>query len=100
MWAVIKVGKPLKFYDFKMGQYATVDDIRYAKLDELTDLNCVSIAHDGITDIVLDHNKCVSKLLSAGIPFFLKKEDARTAATTINLTGFKYYKFEPTTVQL
>ena len=100
MWAIIKIGTPLKFYDFKIGQYVIIGDIRYGEIDELKDLNGASIAHNGITDKVLDHDKCVSNLLSAGIPFFLKKEDARKAATEINLTGYKYYKFEPAIVKL
>ena len=100
MWTVIKVGSSLKFYDFKAGQYTAIGNLRYAEIDELTNINGVSFTHDGVSNQILDHDKCVSELLNFGIPLFIKKSDAAKAATSINLTGYKYFKLEPTKIQL
>jgi len=100
MWAVISTSKYLKFYDFQAENFIHVNDIRYVNISELADSNGIARSHDGITEIILDHDLCVSELINAGIPLFIKKSDAREAATSRKLTGFKYLKLEPKMIKI
>lgn len=100
MWAVIKVDKALKFYNFQTEQYEIVGDIRFAHAGVLESTNGVSMAIGGFTKIVLDHDASVSKLLRANIPLFLTKVGAREAAKTANLTGYTYIHFDVNKIQL
>lgn len=100
MWAVIKVDKALKFYNFQSQQYEIVGDIRFAHADELESTNRISMAFGGFTKIVLEHERCVKTLLRAGFPLFMKKTDAREAAKAVSLTGYTYTQFEVSKIQL
>ena len=59
MWAVIKVDKVLKFYNFQTEQYEVVSDIKFAHADELESIDGISMAFGGFTKIVLEHERCV-----------------------------------------
>lgn len=100
MWAVIKVDKALKFYNFQSEQYEIVGDIRFAHAGELESTNGISMAFGGFTKVVLEHDASVSTLLRANIPLFLTKVGAREAAKTANLTGYTYIHFDVTKIQL
>ena len=100
MWAVIKVDKVLKFYNFQAEQYEVVSDIKFAHASELETTNGISMDFGGFTKIVLDHDASVSTLLRANIPLFLKKVGAREVAKTANLTGYTYIHFDVTKIQL
>lgn len=100
MWAVIKVDKALKFYNFQSQQYEIVGDLRFAHADELESTNGISMAFGGFTKVVLEHERCVNTLLKAGLPLFIKKTDAREVAKAINLTGYTYIQFEVSKIQL
>ena len=98
MWAVIKVDKALKFYNFQSQQYEIVGDLRFAHAGELESTNGISMAFGGFTKVVLE--RCVKTLLKAGLPLFMKKTDAREAAKAVNLTGYTYIQFEVSKIQL
>ncbi|WP_392352431.1 hypothetical protein [Pseudoalteromonas rhizosphaerae] len=100
MWAVIKVDKVLKFYNFQTEQYEVVSDIKFAHADELESIDGISMAFGGFTKIVLEHERCVKTLLKAGFPLFMKKIDAREAAKAVSLTGYTYIQFEVSKLQL
>ncbi len=100
MWAVIKVDKVLKFYNFQTDQYEVVSDMKFAHAGELESIDGISMAFGGFTKVVLDHDASVSTLLRANIPLFLTKVGAREAAKTANLTGYTYIHFDVSKIQL
>lgn len=88
MWAVISTTKKLQFFEFKSNEFIAIEGVEYIRSELCS------------TRYLDKHDLHVSKILSAGIPLFANKIDARKEAVKVNLTGFKYLKLEPAVIRI
>ena len=90
MWAVISMTNKLKFYNFDKKEFCQLDGLQYKESP-----------HGYRTEIIeIDDNGIASILLANGIAIFQSKKDVQARAISAGLTGYKYFKLNPTVLKI
>ena len=89
MWAVISMTNKLKFYNFEKKEFCQLDGLEYEE----------DIYTYGSKIIKMKDNDIASILLANGISIFQTKKDVQAKAIAIGLTGYKYFKLNPSVLK-
>lgn len=90
MWAVISMTNKLKFYNFDKQEFCQLDGLAYKE----------DIHGYGSKSIKMEDNDIASILLANGISIFQSKKDIQARVIPIGLTGYKYFKLNPSVLKI
>lgn len=89
MWAIISMTNDLKFYNFDKNEFCQLEGLTYEK----------DIYAYGSKTVKMEDNEIANILLINGISIFQTKKDVQAKAITMGLTGYKYFKLNPSVLK-
>ena len=90
MWAVISMTNKLKFYNFDKKEFCQLDGLEYEE----------DIYVYGSKIIKMKDNDIARILLANDIAIFQSKKDVQARALSAGLTGYKYFRLNPTVLKI